>query len=88
VESLLGLRLEGNALHIAPCLPADWRGFTVRYRYRETVYVIAVAEQVEGTGKATVIVDGVVQLTPAIPLMDDHREHAVKVQLAIGCGEE
>ncbi len=88
VESLLGLRLEGSTLHVVPCLPADWRGFTVRYRYRETVYVIAVTEPAEGTGKTTVTVDGVAQPGSAIPLVDDRQEHAVTVQLAIGRGEE
>jgi cyclic beta-1,2-glucan synthetase len=40
VESLLGLRLEVDKLHITPCLPADWQAFTVHYRHRETVYHI------------------------------------------------
>lgn len=26
MESLLGLRLEADRLHLTPCLPADWRG--------------------------------------------------------------
>jgi cyclic beta-1,2-glucan synthetase len=30
VESLLGLRLEGATLHIAPCLPADWPSLTIQ----------------------------------------------------------
>jgi len=42
VESLLGLKLEVDRLHVAPCLPADWWGFTVHYRYRETLYHINV----------------------------------------------
>jgi cellobiose phosphorylase len=42
VESLLGLKREGDKLRIAPCLPADWPGFKLRYRYRDTVYSIAV----------------------------------------------
>jgi cellobiose phosphorylase len=42
VESLLGLKLEGDRLRIEPCLPEDWDAFTVHYRYRETVYHIAV----------------------------------------------
>ena len=44
VESLLGLRLAGDKLHLAPCLPADWPGFKIHYRYRETVYHIAIAQ--------------------------------------------
>jgi cellobiose phosphorylase len=44
VESLLGLRLAGETLHIEPCLPADWPGCKIHYRYRETVYHIAVGQ--------------------------------------------
>ena len=36
LESLLGLRLEGDKLRLAPCLPASWPGFKLRYRYRDT----------------------------------------------------
>ncbi|HLE19382.1 MAG TPA: glycosyl hydrolase family 65 protein [Syntrophales bacterium] len=41
VESLLGLTLTVDRLNFAPHLPVDWEGFTVHYRYRETVYHIA-----------------------------------------------
>ena len=27
VESLLGLKLEGDRLHVTPCLPAEWSEF-------------------------------------------------------------
>ena len=42
VESLLGLRLEVDRLRFAPCLPAEWTEFQLRYRYRETYYHILV----------------------------------------------
>jgi cellobiose phosphorylase len=44
VESLLGVTLENGRLRVAPCLPAEWTGFKVRYRYRGTTYEI-VAQQ-------------------------------------------
>lgn len=40
LESLLGLRLDVDRLHVTPCLPAHWDGFKVHYRHRETVYHI------------------------------------------------
>ena len=52
VESLLGLRLEGDKLRLSPRLPADWKGFNVHYRYRETVYHIAVLRMPAGDGQA------------------------------------
>jgi cellobiose phosphorylase len=79
VESLLGLRLEGDKLHVEPCLPADWEGFTVHYRYRETTYHIKVVQGHAGEDEGSVTVDGVVQREQTIPLVDDHREHFVRV---------
>jgi cellobiose phosphorylase len=79
VESLLGLRLEADALHVAPCLPADWPGFALHYRYRETVYHIAVTQRPAGRGETRVTVDGVERDDPTIPLVDDRQEHTVEV---------
>ena len=44
VESLLGLRLEGDTLRFVPCLPLEWKTFKVHYRYRETIYHITVLQ--------------------------------------------
>jgi cellobiose phosphorylase len=82
VESLLGLRLEVDKLRFTPCLPADWEGFTMHYRYRETVYHIAVMQTRAGNNdKMTVTVDGVEQQDQAVALVDDHREHSVAVRI-------
>jgi cyclic beta-1,2-glucan synthetase len=81
VESLLGLRLKLDRLHVAPCLPAHWDGLTIHYRYRETVYHIAIVHTRDGGERdaTRVTVDGVEQAGQAIALVDDHREHAVAV---------
>jgi cellobiose phosphorylase len=86
VESLLGLRLEVDKLYFAPCLPADWKTFKLHYRYRETVYHIAVsqthaADDDEKIGETSVTVDGVERDDQAIPLVDDRQEHAVEVRV-------
>src|SRR6185295_4783042 len=69
LESLLGLRLTADAgssrLHFAPCLPAGWQSYALRYRYRETDYRITV-RQVSGPHDAmsagmNVSVDGIEQ---------------------------
>ncbi len=83
VESLLGLRLEVDKLHVAPCLPADWKGFTLHYRYRETVYHISVLQISAGSGETSMTVDGVEQHDEAIPLVDDHQEHSVEVHVRL-----
>lgn len=81
VESLLGLRLEVDKLFITPCLPANWDGFKMHYRYRETVYHIAVLRTRTGNDEMSVAVDGVEQHDKAVPLVDDHQEHSVEVRM-------
>jgi cellobiose phosphorylase len=83
VESLLGLRLEVDKLHIAPCLPADWKGFRMYYRYRETVYEIDVRQQPGGESRTIVTVDGMEQRDGAIPLVDDRRNRSVRIVLRV-----
>jgi cellobiose phosphorylase len=79
--------LENGRLRVAPCLPAEWTGFTVRYRYRGTTYEI-VAQQappgaVTGVPSVAVTLDGVAQSDGSIPLVDDGRVHRVQVDMLI-----
>jgi cyclic beta-1,2-glucan synthetase len=82
-ESLLGLRLAEDRLHINPCLPAAWPGYRIDYRYRETVYHIEVrqtdADDASTAAPMRVTVDGVTRTDGTIPLVDDHRQHRIEV---------
>ncbi|MEI7639320.1 MAG: glycosyl hydrolase family 65 protein, partial [Syntrophus sp. (in: bacteria)] len=82
VESLLGLRLAVDKLHIEPCIPTEWEGFTVHYRYRETLYHIKVVQGQAGEDERHVTVDGAVQREQTIPMVDDHNAHFVEVVVA------
>ncbi len=85
VESLLGLKLEGDRLRFAPCMPPEWNGFALRYRYRETYYHIAVRRTERSVTKrsdaTSVTVDGVAQDSDFIRLADDRQEHEVDVHI-------
>src|SRR5471032_2028026 len=81
IESLLGLTLEGTQLRVAPCIPADWDGFELRYRYKETIYTIFV-QQGQGVA-AGITVDGKALDGSAITLFDDRRPHRVEIHIAL-----
>ena len=83
LESLLGLRLEVDRLRFTPCLPTDWEGFKLHYRYRESVYHIGVLQTHAGNGKMRVNVDGIDQPDGTIPLVDDHKEHWVEMRIPV-----
>jgi cellobiose phosphorylase len=88
VESLLGLAREHDRLRFAPCLPAGWDGFTMRYTYGATVYGIRVrqASAVAGADaeKTRVTVDGIVRPDAALVLVDDGAPHDVIVDVIAG----
>jgi cellobiose phosphorylase len=71
VESLLGVRREGDTLRIAPCLPRDSAGFHLRYRYGRAVYDIEVVRAPEGAASGEARID----------LVDDGLEHRLVLAL-------
>lgn len=78
LESILGMKLETNRLSFAPCLPPEWNGFTVRYRYRGTDYSIQVKMGIENK----VSMDGKDLDGIDITLVDDGQVHSVIVVVA------
>jgi len=93
VETLLGLQLEVDRLRIAPCVPADWPSYNVHYRYRETLYRIAIRRSatlkeqeiritLDGKQIDAALIDAAGRPQALIPLLDDRKEHRVEVELA------
>jgi cellobiose phosphorylase len=89
LESLLGLRLQQGRLHFAPCLPEDWRAYSMSYRHGATVYRIQVLQSLTEDAAdthATVTLDGITQTDGSVPLVDDQREHRVELNIRRSTG--
>jgi cellobiose phosphorylase len=78
VESLLGLRVEGERLRLVPVLPPGWDGFALDYRHRETDYHVTVRRARDDEAERCVL-DGRVLDDDAVALVDDGRDHRVEV---------
>ena len=84
VESILGVRLEGARLGVAPCIPRWWPGFEVKIRYRSAWYEIVVENPERlSSGIGLAECDGVaIETRPlTVAMVDDGRVHQLKVQL-------
>ena len=84
LESILGFRLLGDQLQLAPCIPEHWPGFQIAYRHRTTRYQIVVSTSDEtDSGTMSVELDGQMQASgiDRIPLVDDGADHRVQVTL-------
>ena len=84
LESILGLRLENDVLHLNPCIPKGWPGFEVTLRHRTTRYDIRV-ENPRGVSRGVVHAElnGVVLTGDQtwVPLTDDGATHRVRFVL-------
>ncbi|HJP97374.1 MAG TPA: glycosyl transferase family 36 [Rhodanobacteraceae bacterium] len=86
VEWVLGIRLRGDKLLLAPCVPRRWKGFAFTYRHGNTQYRV----EVENPGHvcrgiASVEVDGVRLQDPAagVELQDDGQNHLVHATMSL-----
>jgi cyclic beta-1,2-glucan synthetase len=81
-EAILGLQRRGQTLCLNPCIPKDWVGYTITYRYGQATYVIQV-DNPDGVNRGVrqILLDGVPAPHGVIPLVDDAKRHQVKVVL-------
>jgi cyclic beta-1,2-glucan synthetase len=82
LETLLGFTKRGDRLSFDLRLPVAWEAFEVTYRHGSAVYRCRIERSQEGGGGTRVWLDGERLHDGAIPLRDDGREHAVRVQIA------
>jgi cyclic beta-1,2-glucan synthetase len=81
LEWILGFRLRDGRLSLTPCVPAEWDGFSIQFRYRSTPYEIIVDKQPSPTAVPQFTVDGQVQKPGrnVVDLVDDGGRHSVHV---------
>jgi len=80
-EVLLGAKLkEGNQLHLHPVIPDDWDGFSMNYRFGNTMYKIRINTVAD---KAGMMLDGVALTGNVINLVDDGQEHIVNLTIGV-----
>jgi cyclic beta-1,2-glucan synthetase len=85
LETILGLTRHGRTFAIAPCIPAAWDGFVIRWRHGRSRYEITVENPGRrNSGVAEARLDGTRVDPRRIPLVDDGAVHLVRVVM----GEE
>jgi cyclic beta-1,2-glucan synthetase len=83
IESILGLRRRGATFTLDPCIPAVWPHFRIEWRCGSATYVVHVDNAVACcTGVSHAEMDGEAVDHLAIPLLDDGREHVVRILMA------
>jgi cyclic beta-1,2-glucan synthetase len=80
IEAILGITRSRQSLNINPCIPHQWPGFKVEYRFGKSLYKISV-ENPEGVNRGirAAMLDGNWLVNGVVPLVDDAQIHEVHV---------
>ena len=80
IEAILGVTRVGDALNINPCIPRDWPGYTLDYRFGTTHYKVSVENPGNiNQGVLQVILDEKLLIGKLIPLINDGFPHEVRI---------
>jgi cyclic beta-1,2-glucan synthetase len=80
IEAILGITRAGEMLNVNPCIPHDWTGFKVDYRFGGTHYKISVENpQGRNQGVRQIFLNGNLLQDGSIPLADDGQPHEVRI---------
>ena len=61
IEYILGLKIKNGYLSIEPCIPKDWKEYSIRYKWKNSVYNISVKNpNNKNSGVEKVVINGVV----------------------------
>ena len=82
IEYILGFQIENNVLRINPCIPKDWKEFSMRYKFGRSIYHIKVHNlNGKNTGVTKVILNGEVIENKEIRLVDDGKVNEIVIEM-------
>lgn len=83
LEAILGIRRQGPRLFVEPCIPTGWSTYDVDFRYGRSTYRIKVSrDSKRGQKHYSLSLDGRKVADRSVPLVDDGRDHDVRLVVA------
>ena len=77
----LGIKPDYKGLLIDPCIPADWKGFTVNRKFRGADYVIKVINNGAMKGVKKLVVNGKEVEGNLVPMAEKGTKNVVEVYM-------
>lgn len=80
IENILGLKIINNVLKIEPCIPKDWKEYSIKYRYKNSIYNIRVKnENSKNIGVQKIYMNGLEIIDKEIPLNGEGGIYEIEV---------
>lgn len=80
LENILGLNIKNEILTLNPCIPKDWKEYSIRYKFGNSIYNIKVKNpEGKNTGVQEIFLNGNKQEELQIKLVDNGNVNEVEV---------
>ncbi len=78
IEYILGLKIENGKIKMEPCIPNDWKEYSIQYKYKGTIYNIKVKNpNGKNTGIEKIFING--REEKEINLTDDEQIYEIEI---------
>lgn len=82
IEEILGLKIRKGMLRIEPCISKEWKEYSIKYRYKNSIYNIKVKnENGKNTGVEKFIVNGKEIPEKEIRISEDEGIYEIEVEM-------
>lgn len=79
---ILGIKKCGEKLIINPCIPNEWKEYSVIYRYKSCLYDIKIKNNShKNFGVKTIYFDNNLIRSYEIELLDDNKTHIIEIEI-------
>ena len=58
IEYILGFKIEDNKIKFKPCIPNNWKEYSIRYKFERSVYNIKVCNIGTNNGQIKIVING------------------------------
>jgi len=81
-QNILGIQPDYDGIRIDPCIPKDWKEYTIERFFRGDRYKIEIKNpNGKNKGVSKIILDGKELDSPVVPFIGDGKTHNVEVVL-------
>ena len=81
IEYILGLKIEKGIMKIEPCIPKEWKEYSIRYKWKDSIYNIKVKNpNGKNTGVSKITLNGK-EIDNSIVLDSDGKIYMVEVEM-------
>ena len=82
IENILGMHIENGELEIRPCIPKEWKEYSIRYKYKSSIYYIKVRNpNKKNTGVDKFYLNGREIQEKKICLDDNGKSNEIEVEM-------